>query len=229
MNASEAVQFSNSTTPSVQTRGNSTLGKDDFLKLLIQQLKFQDPLNPLKGTEFASQLAQFGSVEQLTNINSSLKQSLDASYIMSQSINNTMSATLIGKEVKATGNTVHYDGSNDVSLGYTLAERASTVKVSVYNEKNELVTEFATSKTDKGDNDITWDGTDKFGNRLPTGKYSFKIEAKDADGKVVGTAPQTYVWGTISSVRYTQQGTVLMMNGIEINLSDVLEIGGKRG
>ena len=58
---------SNSQTTNATSKG--TLGKDDFLKIMIAQLKNQDPMNPMDGTQYASQLAQFSSLEQLSNLN----------------------------------------------------------------------------------------------------------------------------------------------------------------
>ncbi len=63
-------------TTATETTSSSILGKDDFLKLLITQLQYQDPMNPLDGTEFAAQLAQFSSVEQLANLNETLSASI---------------------------------------------------------------------------------------------------------------------------------------------------------
>ncbi|NIS39011.1 flagellar hook capping protein, partial [Candidatus Saccharibacteria bacterium] len=77
------------------------LGKDDFLKMLVTQLNYQDPLNPMESTDFSAQLAQFSSLEQLSNIDETLQASLEANYLLATSINNTMAATIIGKQVRA--------------------------------------------------------------------------------------------------------------------------------
>ena len=82
--------------------GNSSLGKDDFLKILVAQLQAQDPLAPMEGQEFASQLAQFSSLEQLTNVNSNL----EASQAIDLALSNSAALALIGKKVDAPGNTI---------------------------------------------------------------------------------------------------------------------------
>jgi len=57
-----------------ETKKNDVLGKDDFLRLLVTQLQYQDPLNPADSAQFTAQLAQFSSLEQLGNINDNAKQ-----------------------------------------------------------------------------------------------------------------------------------------------------------
>jgi flagellar basal-body rod modification protein FlgD len=54
------------------TKANDAMGKDEFLKLLVAQMKNQDPLNPMDGQQMAAQLAQFSSVEQLISANDTL-------------------------------------------------------------------------------------------------------------------------------------------------------------
>jgi flagellar basal-body rod modification protein FlgD len=99
---SSAVSGSSGAT---QAAPQSSVTKDEFLKLFVTQLKFQDPLNPMDSTGFTAQLAQFSSLEQLTNINDGMK-----SLLLSQnSLQNAMVTDLIGKRVgfkggDATGN-----------------------------------------------------------------------------------------------------------------------------
>ncbi|WP_343031314.1 flagellar hook assembly protein FlgD [Metabacillus lacus] len=85
-----------SSTASQRNTGSSTLGKDDFLKILITQLRNQDPLKPMEDKEFISQMANFSSLEQMTNMNRSLEQ-----FLQFQKGNSLLQyADLIGKEVE---------------------------------------------------------------------------------------------------------------------------------
>jgi len=228
MATSNAIGSTTSVTGASTAAANKNiLGKDDFLKLLLQQLKYQDPLNPMNGAEYAAQLAQFSSVEQLQNINTSLSSSIDANYVLAQSVNNTMAASLIGKDVKLSANNFTYDGTSNVTVGYTLPGAVSGVTIGVYNEKNEKVREIKGTGLTAGDHEEAWDGKNANGTALSAGKYSFKVEATDSAGKSV-TASQ-FLWGTIDAVRFTTAGTVVVINNTEVGLSNILEVGGKRG
>jgi len=80
-----------------------SMGKDDFLKLFTTQLRAQDPLNPMDSSAFTAQLAQFSSLEQLTNINTQLTDLLQ----FQNSLQNTMATGMIGKQVKTTDAQIH--------------------------------------------------------------------------------------------------------------------------
>jgi len=80
----------------VKRTGNSTLGKDDFLKILVKQLQHQDPTNPVEDKEFISQMAQFSTLEQMQNMTKAMEELLE-----SQRENQLMNyTTFIGQEVK---------------------------------------------------------------------------------------------------------------------------------
>ena len=112
------------TTPDIgmSSLGNSTMKKDEFLKLLVEQLKHQDPMSPMNSQDFASQLAQFSSLEQLTNMSGMMEDSVQADLMLTQAINNTMATSFIGKNVSAAGDMITFskDGPVDISLGTSL-------------------------------------------------------------------------------------------------------------
>ena len=228
------VSATDSTT-SVQAQASGTqqsqaiLGKDDFLRLLITQLRYQDPLNPMKGTEFAAQLAQFSSVEQLANINSNLQANLEGTYLMTQAISNSLATTMIGKEVKAGISTLTFDGKGDARLGYTLSGAATSVTVKIYDSSGKLVRTMAGTGTASGDNTMTWDGTNDQGAALPAGSYGFEVIAQDANGASVRATP--FITGAITGVRFRSDGTYFVVNGQEVPLSEIMEIsgGGRNG
>jgi flagellar basal-body rod modification protein FlgD len=204
------------------TTDKTSMGKEDFLKLMLAQLQNQDPMNPMEGTEFASQLAEFTSLEQLINLNDAMDTSINADYFLSQSINNTLAATLIGKEVKLDGNSFKNDGDENVTLGYNLSNKANSVTVKIYNEAGVLVKTIENAPKNSGDNKLIWDFTDNEGNSVPEGNYTFKVEAADAESNPISNS--TFVLGKIDGVKYTSEGTMLVVNGAEYYISDILEI-----
>jgi len=219
---SSSLSNASSTANSAQSGTTPVLGEDDFLKLLTMQMQYQDPMDPMSGTEFASQLAQFSSVEQLSNINTELGQSLTANSVLTQSINNDLAATFIGKNVQATTNTFTYPGTGSTQLGYNLPSTADTVTVSVLDSSGNVVKTIQNAPTGSGDQKFTWDGTDDAGNQAGPGTYTFSVQAKDSSGASITASPCIY--GTVSGVRFNSSGTVFVIDGTEVPLSDILEI-----
>jgi flagellar basal-body rod modification protein FlgD len=90
---------SSSTTGTTKVNDNASLGKDDFLKLLVAQMQNQDPMNPTDSTASIAQMAQFSSLEQMTNISTSMdKLNTNMTNYFQQSAL-TQGAALIGKTV----------------------------------------------------------------------------------------------------------------------------------
>jgi flagellar basal-body rod modification protein FlgD len=205
-----------------QTYGNSALGKDEFLNLLVTQLKYQNPLEPMDDTEFVAQLAQFSSLEQLSNINTSLESSAQLDYVLSQTIANTMATTLIGKEVIAEGNSIMHTFEESDTLSYKLGGDAADVEIKIYNDAGTLVRTVNLEDVESGMNTYSWDGKDDAGNNLAAGDYTYEISATNSDGAAV--TAETRITGMVDSVRYEDGQGYLIINGQKIPFSDIIEV-----
>jgi flagellar basal-body rod modification protein FlgD len=213
-------ELTRAATQDVATRG--IVGKDDFLKLLITQFRNQDPLSPVESQEFAAQLAQFSSLEQLQNMNTSLNRSLTADQILATSVNNVLAATLIGREVRADGNTFTLaEPLQKVKLSYTLPVAANSVKIHVLDQNGVSVDTLDLGSSTMGEHTVEWD---------PVGKgrsgrwYSFIVEATGADGTPVEAT--TYIVGRITGVGYYEDGSTLILGGREVPFDRVRRISG---
>ena len=209
------------TTTSAGTTKTS-LGKDDFMKLMMEQMKNQDPMNPMDGSQMAAQLAQFSSLEQLTNMNTTLTSSVAANYQLAQSINDNMAPALIGKQVKIQGGAFSNNGENDITLGYKLPGQASKVTVNIMNSSGVVVKTITDADKTTGEHKLSWDYTDNDGNKVPTGDYTFSVAATDSNGADLTTSICKY--GLISAVRFTSAGTKIVIGNSEYSLSDVEEV-----
>ena len=201
-----------------------SLGKDEFLKLLTYQLKAQNPLKPQDGQEFASQLAQFSSLEQLTNINKALDAQSKNFGLLSQAMANANAPNYIGKSVKAASDKINFDGTKTPQFGYNLASNAASVQIEIKNAAGTVVRTIDASSSDlrNGEHRLTWDGKDSNGSNVPSGQYSINVVAKDVSGGLINATP--FSFGAITAVRFKQEGTVAVVNGIEIPLGDIEDI-----
>jgi flagellar basal-body rod modification protein FlgD len=145
---------------------------------------------------------------------------------LTQAINNGLSAGFVGKEVRATGDAFNLgppgDGLRNVRLGYSLGSAAHSVEVKIKNERGEVVRTLRTTGTANGDNIFSWDGTTDSGADVPAGKYTFSVEAKDVNNRIIEASE--FVFGRVSAVRFTNEGTKFLINGQEILLGNILEI-----
>lgn len=163
--------------PQKQERAKNTMGKDDFMKLLMTQLQNQDPLKPMDHHEFASQLAQFGSLEQLQNIQKGIEG-------LSNGIGDGVkynALELMGKRVEASGSEVDVISGNPVSLSFTPKEGIQPVKAIVYGDGGKIVREISIDPKARA-SQIEWDGKDAEGKALSSGKYTFRIQGIDKQG-----------------------------------------------
>lgn len=213
----------------VTTTGNNntqaplkTLGKEDFLRLFTTQLRYQNPINPMDSTEFTSQLAQFSSLEQLFNIGSQLKDLL----LYQNSLQNTLTTNLIGKEIKYEGDSIYLKDSATIS--YSLTSPASKVKITIYDSTGNAVREIELNNQSDGPKSYQWDGMDSTGNKLPEGEYRIKVEAFDPNGNPVEVS--TLSSGMVTGMTFENNVTYLIIDdSTKIQLSQVREIRNSTG
>lgn len=200
------------TTTATTASTRNVIGKDEFLKMLIAQLKHQDPMNPMDGTAFTAQLAQFSSLEQLQNINTQLTSFTR----QQQSLGNTQAVNLIGREVLAKGDTIQVEGS-PVDLSYQLKGDAATGLVRIYNANGELVDALVFKNQKQGLNTLTWNPPSS-----TVGRCTFEVSAADSAGKSVGV--DAMIQGEVTGVNYRDGVTYLSVGNREIAFSDVVSV-----
>jgi len=204
--------ISNKGTTSTTTT-TKTLGKDDFMKLLLAQLKNQDPLKPVDGTDFAAQLAQFSSLEQLSNMNTELKNQ----SVNQMTMNYAQSVNMIGKEVVTnSGNSLVVNGTS-TNLNYKLAKDAQTVTITILDKNGKVVKTWDETAQKAGMNKVTWDTS-----AVEKGEYTFKVTAKDSQGQPV--LIETMTGGLVTAVHFRNNQILATVNGIEIPLSNIIEV-----
>jgi len=199
------------------------LGKDDFLQLLVTKMQYQDPLNPLEDSDFIAQLAQFSSLEQMNNIADGIETSNDLDFLQSQSINNTMAAGLIGKDVKATYRGVYLEKDSDPTINYTTSKYAQEIEFTITDLSGATVATVTMEDVQAGVNQFTWDGKDSRGNRVDEGYYYVEAVATDADGNQFD--PSLSLVGKVESISYREGTAFLRVNGTEVPLGDITAVG----
>ncbi len=215
-----SISGTTTSTTSFSTLTGNTLGKEDFLKLLVAQLQNQDPLNPQDATEFTSQMAQFSSLEQLIGINDGM------AGLSSQSgeVEKLSALTLIGKDVVAesAGFTLGGSGTLDGQIGYRLDDAASEVDVTILNASGRVVATLPSHSAAAGENFLDWNGLGSDGQALAAGQYYMAINAVDSEGNSLGVTP--LVSGTISGVDFATGGSVLYSAIGEFTMADVASV-----
>ncbi len=203
----------------MRTVGNPSLDKDAFFKLMLAQLKNQDPTNPLKSHEMAAQLASFSSLEQMQNMNTTLTEMKNGQKPAEQ----FQALSLIGKSVGGdSSKLVRAKGDKDHDFKFNLPMDSSDVTVQVKNQDGEAIRKYDLKNLKTGPNKIMWNGKDDRDLPMPPGEYTFSIEAKGSNGNKI--AVKTDFSGVITGVNYTSEGPVLMIGNQTIRLKDVRKI-----
>lgn len=203
----------------VRTTGNNELDKDAFFKLMLTQMKNQDPTNPMQSHEMAAQLAQFSSLEQLNNIGSGIENLAKAQ----NGHGNFGALAFIGKRVSGDASKVSRSaGDTEHGFNFTLSGDTAKAKVTIKDATGKAVRTLELGAMAKGSNSVKWNGLMDDGLPARPGEYKFSIEANASNGGKVFA--QSSFEGRISGVDFTPQGPMVIVNGQSIRLSDVKKI-----
>lgn len=203
----------------MRTVGNDKLDKDAFFKLMLAQMKNQDPTNPLKSHEMAAQLASFSSLEQMQNMNTTLTEIKGGQKPTEQfQVLNLLGKAMAGDSSKILRN----PGDKSHEFTFNLPMAAKEADIRVRNADGEVVKTYKLTGLKEGENRLPWNGQDEKGNATPAGEYQFFIEAKNEQGTKM--AIKTEFEGQITGVNYAPEGPVLLIGNQAIRLRDVKKI-----
>lgn len=187
--------------------------QDRFLKLLVTQMKNQDPLNPMDNAQVTSQMAQLSTVSGIDKLNATL-QALSDSMVSSQSMQ--AAAGMIGHGVFVPGDGV--DLSNGAAYGgVDLSQSVDKLDISIYDRAGVLVRNISLGSQPVGLVNWQWDGRNDAGASVADGSYTFTVNAAQS-GNAVDAA--TLQFGMVNSVTQDKDGLALsvgQLNGIAMS------------
>ena len=181
------------------------LGKDEFLTLMLAQMKNQDPLKPMENGEFIAQLAQFQTVTGVEDLNRTFSD-----FASSMQSNQALQASaLVGREVLVPGSAGFLPANGSIGGSINLPVSTTSAKVNVYTTTGQLLGQVALGPQPAGQAAFNWDGRLADGTVLPPGAYQLEAEAV-IDGKV--EAVETLISARVDSVSLGQAGREPVLN-----------------
>lgn len=215
----DAINSSYQSSQNDKVKKEEALGKESFLTMLVAQLQNQDPLNPMDGTDFSAQLAQFSQLEQLINLNESMDN-------LAKSFSNEAEKdwiSYIGKQVSGRVDSMEVaDGG--VSGGFYNLSSPAEVMVNISDASGRTVRSFYQGAKPAGSHLIPWDGTDSAGKAVADGTYTYKVLANGGNGY---QELPTKVTGTVEGIAYNNQKPYLVVQGVLVDpksLTSVIDV-----
>ena len=200
------------------TTRKGDLGQEDFLNLMLTQLKNQDPFKPMESGEFLGQIAQFGTVQGLAGLQTSF-DSLSSSLVSNQAL---QASTLVGRSALVETSTVAITAGQAVAGAVDLPSASSTVNVAIRDATGQTVRTLQLGPQSSGLASFTWDGLTDDGTAASAGRYTFDAAYWSGTDSVVAG---TLVRAPIDSVLLGTDGFSVELRGIgEVPFTAVREI-----
>jgi len=186
--------------------------QDRFLKLLVTQMRNQDPMNPMDNAQVTTQLAQISTVGGIDKLNNSLSA-------MSSAMSATQNASLIGRNVVVSSDLVRLGSTGPVTVGVELTGAADKVGVAIQDASGRTVRSLSFGALPQGTSTFEWDGRNDAGERVAAGDYSLRLNATNASRAVIASG---LVAGYVDSV--TVQGGSSLLNLRGLGAADVSQV-----
>ena len=213
---STAASASAASPPAADSLGSLSSNFNNFLSMLMTQLKNQDPTSPMDTNQFTSELVQFSSVEQQINTNTSLTQLIQ----LTQGGEVMQASAMTGKQVTASSDHVPLqNGKGTIQFSTTTAQ---PVDIAIVDANGAKLSD-AMLMSSAGTNTWTWNGTDGTGRKVPDGSYKFAVVGANADGTT--TALAASVIGKATGVQNQSNGIQLQLGALSVDFSKVQSVG----
>jgi len=199
------------------TNPNGKLGKDDFLKLLLVELKYQDPTEPMDSEKILSQTSELASLEASSNTNKAL-ENLTTSLSNSRDFS-TIAA--IGKIADTGSNAVVNKEGSKTAFELYFADNVTSGTVNILDSDGNAVATLPVESGEKGIQSFEWDGKDSAGNRVDEGIYYVTANYSDSSGAAHETRVGLY---PIESVRFDEGETMVKMGSSYVPFKDIKEV-----
>jgi flagellar basal-body rod modification protein FlgD len=167
------------------TAGSSSAAQiqNQFLTLLVAQMKNQDPMNPMDSSQMTSQLAQISSVQGIQNLNTSITSLLG----QMGSLQTLDSTNLVGHTALVNGSTLELSNGSPTGGGYQLPSNVDGGAITIRNASGLVVAQLPLTGTGAGLSVFAWDGTQIDGRQAPAGQYTFSVNATSGGQAVTAT------------------------------------------
>jgi len=199
-----------------KTEKEDVLGQDAFLKMLVAQLQNQDPLNPMEGSDFSAQLAQFSQLEQLISLNDTMES-------LSKSSGQDSEGDVlgyIGKQVTGDVDVMNVD-KGIVSGGFYNLAQPADIMVTVTDADGKTVKTLFEGQQNTGSHIISWDGTDNSGKAVTDGSYKYTVLANSGYGY---TQVPSSVTGKVEGIAYNDGKPYLVVQGVLLDPSSLTSV-----
>ena len=193
------------------------LGSQQFMKLLVAQLKNQNPMKPTDTDKFSDQLAQFTQVESLGNIDKKVGRLLTR---MASSGTDKKALDYVGMQVSGDVKTMNVQNGSVIPGFYDL-KTAADVKIVIRDAKGNIVKTLSQGQQKKGAYLINWNGTGRDGKPLADGTYTYRVLANSGSGvKEVSTT----ITGKVDAVTYQNGKAYLVVGRVLVDPSSLISV-----